>query len=749
MAGEREIRIKLVIDGKESESTLQLTSNEVNELRNTIAKLGQDGSSVYKSLVQEAFKYNQTNEQSVNSLYEWMKTQNITSDIIEQVIADLDKESNSLNINTSQWQQTQAAIQNISIAKSKLIQANLGLTSTNAQIIPGQQKLNMAMGQFGYVLNDAQVFMINFRMGLMSISNNLPTIIQLFISAKQEIEATGGSISKSLVAALSGPGGLMIALNGVMLLLTLLPSLFDDTTDSVKSQKKNVDELKSSYEKMTRAQLDNAMTEKELELAKLKAKEQTATYTTPGGEAGHKLLPTKEGGLSQDEKERIKELEKEIKLINDIALKTGDREEVSRRININEERLNRLQTATLNNYKDIIDKYNLGNLSLEEQKEKVKEVLQSWINADRELNKDTSNQVDKVFENELEKLKIVQSHQEKMAQLTSQSDYEILLQKEEHLNQMLELYKKYNKDISELLLQQEEINAEKKTYADKPTNKQQDLNREEYLNDIGPDLELEAMSQEDLAKLKIESIENEWERKRALADWEYNENLKKYQNYENYEQIKTELDKQHAQTRKQIAAEEATTKLQILSGNLQSIKGLFGEHTLAYKAITVFQTLIDTYQAATAAYKSTAEIPIVGPFLAPAAAAAATAFGLSKVASIDKAKVPGYEKGGFGIVGEKGVEVIAPLKDYAQGQADLITSTLIALENTLLDKRYSAIFSRNDFELKDILEKNFNKFQSNLESINSWQRQINFKIDGYDLVTVKDMVEERKTEMEY
>lgn len=56
------------------------------------------------------------------------------------------------------------------------------------------------------------------------------------------------------------------------------------------------------------------------------------------------------------------------------------------------------------------------------------------------------------------------------------------------------------------------------------------------------------------------------------------------------------------------------------------------------KAADISQAIINTFQSAIAAYKSLVGIPFVGPILAPIAAGAATAFGLSRVASIKKQK---------------------------------------------------------------------------------------------------------------
>lgn len=67
------------------------------------------------------------------------------------------------------------------------------------------------------------------------------------------------------------------------------------------------------------------------------------------------------------------------------------------------------------------------------------------------------------------------------------------------------------------------------------------------------------------------------------------------------------------------------------------------------KAAAIAQGLIDTYKASIAAYSAMAGIPVVGPALGAAAAAAVTAAGLANVASIrsQSTNIPGYRKGGY------------------------------------------------------------------------------------------------------
>jgi hypothetical protein len=64
------------------------------------------------------------------------------------------------------------------------------------------------------------------------------------------------------------------------------------------------------------------------------------------------------------------------------------------------------------------------------------------------------------------------------------------------------------------------------------------------------------------------------------------------------------------------------------------------------KAAAIAQAIINTYQAATEAYKAMAGIPYVGPALGVAAAAAAIAAGMANVAQI-RAQQTGYAEGGY------------------------------------------------------------------------------------------------------
>jgi hypothetical protein len=87
---------------------------------------------------------------------------------------------------------------------------------------------------------------------------------------------------------------------------------------------------------------------------------------------------------------------------------------------------------------------------------------------------------------------------------------------------------------------------------------------------------------------------------------------------------------------------EMTTdqKLEYAQKGLAGLAANLGKETAAGKAAAIASTLISTYQGAQDSYKSLAGIPVVGPALGIAAAAAAVAGGLANVKAISQTSTP-------------------------------------------------------------------------------------------------------------
>jgi hypothetical protein len=191
-------------------------------------------------------------------------------------------------------------------------------------------------------------------------------------------------------------------------------------------------------------------------------------------------------------------------------------------------------------------------------------------------------------------------------------------------------------------------------------------------------------------KKQIILDQQEWERNQLLAN---QENLLAIReaNYEwLYDTERARLEMQHqaeldnaektgadiniingkyAALQRQIDEEEANAKLQLYAGFAGNLATIFGKNTALGKAAAIAETTINTYTAAMAAYKSLAGVPIVGPFLGIAAAAAATIAGIENVKKIMAVKVPG------GGGGESAPSVSVPTSIAASAPAQRTFST--------------------------------------------------------------------------
>lgn len=180
----------------------------------------------------------------------------------------------------------------------------------------------------------------------------------------------------------------------------------------------------------------------------------------------------------------------------------------------------------------------------------------------------------------------------------------------------------------------------------------------------------EAIKQAEAAAAEIDRIakQNALERKKDKAD------VASFVDSANEDSFQKELDGLYKQrdellSRTTITEEERTKVLETYTkkrldieqlqqdsaynatkNTLQNAANLFSKQTAAYKLLASASAIIDTYQAANAAYKSTAVIPYVGPVLAPIAAGVAVAAGLLNVAKINSVSIPSgasFYEGGY------------------------------------------------------------------------------------------------------
>lgn len=152
---------------------------------------------------------------------------------------------------------------------------------------------------------------------------------------------------------------------------------------------------------------------------------------------------------------------------------------------------------------------------------------------------------------------------------------------------------------------------------------------------------------------ELELLNIQEQQKLAVADKYREQGLI---NEEQYQAALNAINEQYATKR----AEALGSSFGDMAANA---KTAFGEASATYKAFAIAQATIATYTSAIEAYKSTAAIPVVGPFLAPVAAATAVAAGLANIAKIRSAREQGGQlsAGQASTIAERGKpEVIMP-----------------------------------------------------------------------------------------
>lgn len=117
---------------------------------------------------------------------------------------------------------------------------------------------------------------------------------------------------------------------------------------------------------------------------------------------------------------------------------------------------------------------------------------------------------------------------------------------------------------------------------------------------------------------------------------------------------------------RQLLTDAEKTGFDVMVSNMEKMGQMNRAAFIAWKAMAVAQTIIDTYKGAQESYSALASIPYIGPALGIAAAIAAIGAGMARVNAIRSTEYQGRAAGGkvIGgqpyIVGENGPELIVP-----------------------------------------------------------------------------------------
>lgn len=247
------------------------------------------------------------------------------------------------------------------------------------------------------------------------------------------------------------------------------------------------------------------------------------------------------------------------------------------------------------------------NEKLKDYKEYLKNRQEAYINSRMGI------LADKLYDLEVDKDKKLYENEDTYGNAQAEN-------KEEKSNKWRWLDKENYWD--ELDTKPEEIEKERIT-------KENDILDEEHSKKVGYlNEEMSLLEARFGAEAKNTDAYKELVKQKEEADNNYN-NTKK-ENDKKLEALDAENDK------KKVARRRLTAKLSIdiASSMFGSLSSILGEESKAGKAFAVAQATIDTFKAANSAYASLAGIPVVGPGLGAAAAAAAVLAGVANVKKI-------------------------------------------------------------------------------------------------------------------
>lgn len=726
-----EIKLKLTIDDTVVTTSISSLDKQVSALQASVKRLQSDFSSSFTTIVNELNKFDSATDSNVAKISEWINKQGLSQSAITQTITELQNQSRNLTANSQELTQNQTNLTNLTAAYQLHTQASTSLSGSTQSVTPGLQNMDQVISIFSSTLGDSKLLLTNFQSGITAIAQNLPNLISNWRSASSAAASAGTSMKSVLASSLMGPAGITLAINAAILAFNLLSDVWNASSKKAEEHAKKVKELSDEYKNLSLANQEAKQIELKEEYVNLLTKEmilraQSVTIlgiTFEGDELeevekkreelaaaleaiqGTIAVSSANLGKIMDGTAELKSLDsidsaittvrQEYWTTDDEAKKETYAKKIEELKKLKEKKdiLNKPQDTSASDSKKMRDE-EFSAMSKEIQARQNHEKTMSGLQGDSDatrlqmklnhlnemlqLNekygKDTTqltysiqeteaeieNAKKPKFEDELGNLTKEQSHDEKMMGLDG-ADEETMIQTElDHLNERLEVYKQYGQDITDLQYTIEEKEKELSKAKEKPV-----------------------MSNNDLKQMEINNIEDEYERKTKLADHEYELELEKYKNYKNFGEIKAQLDEEHRQTKEKLDKKQLEASLNQTASTLGDIAGLFGEQTVAYKAIKFVEITINTITAAMNAYASAAAVPLVGPVLAPIAAASAVAFGVKQQTDLMGVEIPGFAQGGS-IVGENGIEIIQPAADYAQGFAVVASMTAMAVRDAYM-----------------------------------------------------------------
>ncbi|MCF8263608.1 MAG: hypothetical protein K9I99_03795 [Melioribacteraceae bacterium] len=692
MADSNTLQFKLIIDGKEAVATLDVVKGEFIETGETAENSNQKIKQSYQGLINEAAKYNTVTDATVGNLYNYIQTQELSVDIIQKTIQALQVETDILPVNSAAWKQKMAAADNLRMSLAKVNSSHVQLGNTQKSAIPGVNNMTQAVGQFGWVLGDANMFMVNARMGMMSIANNIPMVVQAFAQARTAA-AGQATAMQQITAAIMGGGGLMLGINALMFLLQVLPALFDDTTKAAEEHKGKIKELADEYKNLAISKLEAEI--RLLEAEKMSA-ELDIEVNKPVKEMGVTVFvngadpEVYEKAVSDLEKiderlnvlnDKLEQSAQSFKSIMDGGYEYRSIDNVTTAINTLQKELNSVETQ------ESRDEISAMIEKLEELKKTMTGVDEKDKTGFAEKKLKALHDLAKAETETQTKRELAgKTYAEMMDVLTSaEADHASIVEDIRNAStaEELEAAKKVE-ELNEVRIAaiEEELEVYLKVTDEKYKAGQKELDRIRRQSEA--ELEFEKKKQEFQNSLPSQLTTNEFELRQASLDAEKAVLEQRLEEYGLYEQYKYDVEAYFAERSKQLQEQKYEAMAANAVSTLNFIASAFDKYSTVAKVAAVVEATWNTYKAANVALAA-APPPFNYVLMAGVIAA-----GLKNVSQIIKAEPPkmgGFFHGGRLPKGKAGIvegtrnELIAPEEDFITVVNDLVGRSIIESRN--------------------------------------------------------------------
>ena len=269
----------------------------------------------------------------------------------------------------------------------------------------------------------------------------------------------------------------------------------------------------------------------------------------------------------------------------------------------------------------------------EERQKQAAEKRKERLEKAKEYEKEATDFLKALKDEELDLLATTDEQKLQLQRDRTLAEINELQVSEEKKNQIrLQAEQNYNIQLQQLKDQQNQENNEKEKARLEQLNAFMTDLRLDSIDDVFAQARAELAVAEENDRKELELLGATEEQKLQLAAFYSNQRKK--------------LDQEEVDFRKGLQEQAFFATLSVASQTFKAIADISKEGSKTAKAAAIAAATIDTIASAVAAYKSTVGIPIVGPVLAPIAAAAAIVAGMAQVKKIKNTKLPGGEGAG-------------------------------------------------------------------------------------------------------